>query len=57
MKQITVAALAALTLALSACGTTEPPPPECKGTPRAVNHLPVSRAQRLPARIIWHENA
>ncbi|WP_196798342.1 hypothetical protein [Burkholderia territorii] len=44
MKQITIAALAALTLVLSGCGTTEPPPPECKGTPRAVNHLPVSRA-------------
>lgn len=44
MKQITTVALIALSLILAACGTTEPPPPECKGTPRAVNHLPVSRA-------------
>lgn len=44
MKQFATVALAALTLVLAACGTTEPPPPECKGTPRAVNHIPVSRA-------------
>lgn len=39
-----IAAMAALALLLSACGTTQPPPPECKGTPRAVNQLPTSRA-------------
>ncbi len=44
MKIFSIAAMTALALVLSACGTTQAPPPECKGTPRAVNHLPTTRA-------------
>lgn len=44
MKVVVAVLLISTVSILSACGTTEPPPPECKGTPRAVNHLPVSAA-------------
>lgn len=44
MSKFFIAAATALALLLSACGTTQPPPPECKGTARAVNPLPTSQA-------------